>query len=355
LKREIFKIVPYGREFGTPGFFSRAIFYCLLLLTLQSIWCYYGSSWALAVALGISKAFIGLNVQHDANHGAASKNFFWNDVLGYGADFIGGSKILWLAQHWTHHAYTNHASMDPDSFSAEPMLLFNDYHPNSVKRMFYHKFQGAYFMLVLSFYWASSVFNPQIIDLKQRGAEFVGIKMENDYIEDRKPLSHFIRLLYIFMNCVTPFLHHGLCLSALGHIWLMGTVESLFLSTLFACSHNFELVDRDPTKSFRETGEPVCWYKSQVETSSTYGSFIAGYLTGGLNHQVEHHLFPRMCSAWYPYIRPTVQRVCKKHGVRYVYYPWIITNLISLVKYMHAAGNGTRWTDILENPYTGDQ
>ena len=86
-----------------------------------------------------------------------------------------------------------------------------------------------------------------------------------------------------------------------------------------------------------------CWFKSQVETSSTYGGLIAGMLTGGLNFQVEHHLFPRMSSAWYPYIAPTVRRVCKKHGVRYAYYPWVWQNLWSTFKYMHQAGTGANW------------
>ena len=65
-------------------------------------------------------------------------------------------------------------------------------------------------------------------------------------------------------------------------------------------------------------GNPINFdagFKSQVETSCTYGGAISGYFTGGLNFQVEHHLFPRMSSAWYPYIAPTVRRVCAKHNV----------------------------------------
>merc|ERR1711966_294727 len=111
----------------------------------------------------------------------------------------------------------------------------------------------------------------------------------------------------------------------------------------FSLSHNFENSDRDPTKSYKETGKPVCWYKAQVETSSTYGGFISGCLTGGLNFQIEHHLFPRMCSAWYPFIAPKVREVCKKHGVRYAYYPWVHQNFISTVKYMHSTGTGANW------------
>jgi fatty acid desaturase len=131
----------------------------------------------------------------------------------------------------------------------------------------------------------------------------------------------------------------------------MGTASSLTLAVLFALSHNFEHVDRDPTYEARHGGEPVCWFKSQVETSSTYGGFISGCLTGGLNFQVEHHLFPRMSSAWYPYIAPTVREICEKHGVRYAYYPWVWQNLISTVKYLHQAGTGSNWKD--GNPYSG--
>lgn len=342
IKREVFKIVRRGREFGTPGYLMRAVFYCCLLAFLQGVWVKFGSSIGLAVALGVSQALIGLNVQHDANHGAASRKPWVNDLLGFGADFIGGSKWLWMSQHWTHHAYCNHNEKDPDSFSAEPMMLFNDYPLDHPARKFHHKVQALFFLPVLSFYWLSSVFNPQILDLRQRGAQSIGYKMENDFIKSRRKYAIAIRLLYIYMNCVTPFFFHD-ANTAIAHILLMGASESLTLSVLFSLSHNFENSDRDPTKDYREKGNKVCWFKAQVETSSTYGGFISGCLTGGLNFQVEHHLFPRMCSAWYPYIAPTVREVCKKHGVNYAYYPYVFQNFISTVKYMHMAGTGANW------------
>ena len=353
IKREVFKIVRRGREFGTWGYFARAFTYIGIMATLQYLWVTVGPSWTLAVFLGMSQASIGLNVQHDANHGAASKKPWVNDILGFGADFIGGSKWLWMEQHWTHHAFTNHASKDPDSFSAEPMMAFNDYpldHPN---RRFWHRFQGFFFLPLLSFYWLSSVFNVQVLDLEQRGAQSVGIRMDNDFIKSRRKYAIAIRLLYIYWNIACPFLTTGWSWTTLGQVLLLGVAESLTLASLFALSHNFEGSDRDPTKAARESGEPICWFKSQVETSSTYGGFIAGALTGGLNFQVEHHLFPRMSSAWYPYIAPTVREVCKKHGVKYAYYPWVWQNFISTVKYMHQAGTGANWNELAQ-PLKGD-
>jgi len=314
---------------------------------MQYLWVANGSSWKMAFILGISQAFIGLNVQHDANHGAASRRPWVNDLLGYGADLIGGSKWTWMEQHWTHHSYTNHFHKDPDAMSAEPMILFTDYPLNHPARKFYHKLQAFFFFPVLSFYWLSSVFNPQILDLRQRGAQSVGIVMENDFIVKRRKFAILLRLIYISLNIVAPMVYaykHNLSMWAtLGHIWLLGTAESLALSVLFSLSHNFENADRDPTKTLKSNKELVCWFKSQVETSSTYGGFISGMLTGGLNFQVEHHLFPRMSSAWYPFIAPTVRRICAKHNVRYAYYPWVWQNLISTLKYMHQAGNGSNW------------
>jgi len=350
IKKEVFKIVRRGREFGTPGYMARALFYIGLFFTLQYMWAFNGSTLPLAIIYGMSAAFIGLNVQHDANHGAVSKKAWINDIMGLGADFIGGSKWLWIEQHWTHHAYTNHAEKDPDSYGAEPMLLFNDYPLGHPARTFLHKFQCLFYAPVLAGYWISSVFNPQIVDLNQRGAASIGMRFDNDFVVSRRKYALLLRLIYILTNVVTPFLYHD-WKTAIFHVVIMSISESLTLAIPFSLSHNFVNADRDPTASHRKTGEQICWFKSQVETSCTYGGFISGAITGGLNFQVEHHLFPRMSSAWYPFIAPKVREICKKHGVNYAYYPWIHQNFISTMKYMNAAGNGSNW---LENPYTGN-
>jgi len=204
----------------------------------------------------------------------------------------------------------------------------------------------------------SSVFNPEVLDLKQSGALGVGIKMDNDFIKSRAKFATALRISYIFLNVYMPFKNHGINMGTFGTIMLMGVAESLALAVLFSLSHNFEHSDRDPTQMMDKTtgkptgtaGEQVCWFKSQVETSCTYGGAISGYFTGGLNFQVEHHLFPRMSSSWYPYIAPVVREICKKHGVKYAYYPWVHQNLISTVKYMNEAGTGVNWG---ANPLSG--
>ena len=104
LKDEVFKIVKPGKEFATPGYLARALFYIASYFGCLYLWMTQESTWTLAAIFGLLHALIGLNVQHDANHGAVAKKPFINDLLGFGVDLIGGSKWLWMEQHWTHHA-----------------------------------------------------------------------------------------------------------------------------------------------------------------------------------------------------------------------------------------------------------
>lgn len=235
--------------------------------------------------------------------------------------------------------------MDPDAISAEPMIILNDYPVGHPKRRWYHKFQLLWTMPLLGLYWVSIVFSLDPLHLKHPGAASVGMNLDNDFLRMRRPFALLSRVIYVLAVVVPPFYHHGVSWSALAHVIGMGFSGSLVLSTLFIVSHNFDSVDRDPTAQARRMGTKVCWYRSQVETSSTYGGFISGCLTGGLNFQIEHHLFPRMCSAWYPYIAPKVREVCKKHGVKYEYYPWLWQNLLATGKHIYSAGNGSLTID----------
>jgi len=351
MKREVFKIVPRGREFGTMGYYCRITFYMILVAYLQYQWMTQVSTLTLAISFGMAKALIGLNIMHDANHGSISRKTWINDILGFAMDYIGGQKWFWILGHTTHHAYTNNQFKDPDGFAAEPLLLFNNYEPTHPKRKFFHKFQNWYFLPTLSFLWIKSITNQHIITLQHPGASKAGINMKNEFIQRRCKYAVATRILYLLCNIVCPLYHaahaHQI-VSTVGHILSMGFIASLLMASIIALSHNNELVTRDPLKSYRETGKPICWFQSQVETSTTYGGFIAGALTGGLNFQIEHHMFPRMNSAHYPYIAPTVRAVCKKHGIHYGYYPWVWQNLISTMRYIRKVGCEEFWT----NPWT---
>ena len=179
---------------------------------------------------------------------------------------------------------------------------------------------------MFSLYWLSSIFSFEIITgLQYSVNKYSEINFNNSYIQSKKDISVILRLLYLYLKCFSQFKHYDTAL-ALVYILYTSFIASLTLAIPFSLSHNFENVERFPSKKD--------WYKSQVETSSTYGGKYVGYLCGGLNYQIEHHLFPRMSSAWYPYIQDTVMRVCKKHNVKYTYYPTFLDNFKSTIKYV---------------------
>ena len=90
--------------------------------------------------LGLGGAWIGLTVQHCANHGAMSNNATVNNLLGMTDDLIGGSSLMWRYHHQvSHHVHCNDTAFDEDVFSAFPLLRFDARLP----RMWFHKCVAA--------------------------------------------------------------------------------------------------------------------------------------------------------------------------------------------------------------------
>jgi len=283
LKEEVFKIVKRNQQFGTYGFFFRAFCFMAIFFYLQYLWVFQGSSIWLAIAYGVAAGAIGTSVQHDANHGAASRYPWVNEVLGYMNDILGNPKILWMQQHWTHHAHTNDVSRDPDSAGAEPVLLFYNYPKDSSKRQWYHAFQGYYLFAVLSGFWAALFFSLDFSTLLKGS---VKDKFRNDtkYIQNHYWIVQAVHLYYRLTFVLPPFLHHGwLSWQPFVHISFFAVSVSLYLGMLFTLSHNFEGVEESDlsqeTVSASGKKEPICWYARQVETSSTYGGLISGWIS----------------------------------------------------------------------------
>mmetsp|Transcript_19221 Transcript_19221/g.24748 ORF Transcript_19221/g.24748 Transcript_19221/m.24748 type:complete len:464 (+) Transcript_19221:211-1602(+) len=340
LKEEVFKIVKRNEQFGTFGYFFRVFCFLGIFFYFHYLWAVQGSSISLAILYGVAAACIGTSVQHDANHGAASRRPWINELLGYSNDLLGNPKILWMQQHWTHHAHTNDVSRDPDSHGAEPFLLFYNYPSDSSKRRWYHKFQGFYLIAILSGFWAALFFSLDFSTM-QKSSLKPPFRTDTLYMRKTYWMTQALHVYYRISFVLPPLIHHGLLSwKPFVHISFFAVSVSLCLGLLFTLSHNFEGVHAGDLSEKTKSDEPTCWYSRQVETSSTYGGFISGCFTGGLNFQIEHHLFPRMSSAWYPYIAPTVRRVCAKHGVHYTHFPWIWQNMWSTFQHVRKVGTG---------------
>ena len=243
----------------------------------------------------------------------------------------------------------------------------------------YHRYQHFWTHLVLSFYGPSVVYNPFPVLTLKHGDNIPAAVSEGPYMKAERPISYALRIFYVLRCGIAPWLIAGVPL--VPALFAVNTVCGICLTFLFVLSHNFEGVDRDPSHpkntnpqecsppasddedavqqgdaQLRQRGkgkggkngkngavhdeavEPVCWYKSQVETSCTYGGSTAMFMSGGLNFQIEHHCFPRLSSWYYPHVQSAVRDTCEKHGVNYVYYPSAWSNCKSMLKYMRKVG-----------------
>ena len=133
-------------------------------------------------------------------------------------------------------------------------------------------------------------------------------------------IRFYIIPLYIYPSIYTFF---NICISL--------AVGGIYLGLNFIISHNFEGV-------LNNTNNNNDWAISQIESSSSVGGRILGFFHGGLNYQIEHHLFPRISHVHYYKIKPIIQEWCKKNDVKYTYYNNLWNNIYSCYKYLELQG-----------------
>ena len=129
-------------------------------------------------------------------------------------------------------------------------------------------------------------------------------------------------------------------LSVMAPISCMFIVAGYYLSFFFVISHNFEgveMFDADNGKDARGS-----FLYRQVASSSNVGGSLLCFLNGGLNYQIEHHLFPRVSHCHYPLISPIVRDYCKRKNIPYVHFDGITANVGSLVRHLAALGSGAK-------------
>eukprot|EP00906_Rhabdomonas_costata_P026724 RCo038053 len=269
----------------------------------------WGPRLLLSVALGVVIALIGLNIQHDANHGAFSKDPEINFALGLMQDYIGGSALLWRIQHDVlHHVLTNHRGRDPDH-EGLPLVQFAMGRRDTPS---WAKQQHLYIipaLCLLPVNWCFlSVKN--LIELRYFNVtiSFMNARFRDIALYFR---AFFWCRLVLLPLWLRPGLHTTVCIA------LVFATAGISLGIFFLLSHNFVGV-----AEVEGSGEPkkhqgkvlsapagtdkgkLDWAGCQVVTSATWGGPIAGFLIGGLNYQIEHHLFPRICSCHYPTLAP---------------------------------------------------
>jgi linoleoyl-CoA desaturase len=264
--------------------------------------------WGSLVGQGI--ALIGFNVMHDAAHGAASRSKTVNRVFARAMDFIGGSVLLWKFKHNVlHHTYPNIHAWDEDLESGGLLRLSPD-QPRKPWHRLQHIYAPALYG-VLSAYW---VFLSDYVELFR--GKVSGHKVPR--IGARQVAYFFAgKLFFMTYAVVIPLTVYEWPIVLAGVLGVQ-MLAGLILSLVFQFAHIVEEVGFPaPGKSGAIEEE---WAVHQLTTTANFApnNPIVNWYTGGLNHQVEHHLFPMVTHVHYPAINKIVRETCAEYDVPYL-------------------------------------
>jgi linoleoyl-CoA desaturase len=284
-------------------------YFILILGGITSIWVMLG----IAVLMGLGKAGIGLSVMHDANHGGYSAKPWVNNLLGLSLNMIGGNAFNWKLQHNVlHHTFTNVHEVDED-ISPRGVLRMA---PESEWKPI-HRFQHWYAWLLyglLTFVWILFKDFSRLARYASNGlAAKQKASVTNEWI-----ILVITKIIYIGYILVIPALVLPV---AFWQIFLgftiMHYISGFILSIIFQPAHVIEGTEY-PVPDTNGNLENN-WAIHQMHTTTNFAqkSRIFSWYVGGLNFQVEHHLFPQICHVHYKKIAPIVEATANEFGVPY--------------------------------------
>ena len=283
--------------------------------------------------MGWAMGGIGMSIMHDANHGAYSSNNRVNSIIGLTLNAIGGTTSNWKVQHnLLHHTYTNIAGIDED-IETKSILRFSPHAPHR----HIHKGQWWYAFLlygISTIYWALIKDFKQHASYSKRGLH-KGSRAEHNRIFARLT---FTKLAYFFMFFGLPVLVGISFWHVLLGFTIMHVACGTILSLVFQLAHTVEDT-RYPLPDQHGMMEDT-WAVHQLRTTMNFAcnnKWLSWYV-GGLNFQIEHHLFTRICHVHYPTIAPIVKKTAHEFGVPYLEKKTFFDAVRSHVRYLKKLG-----------------
>jgi linoleoyl-CoA desaturase len=293
-------------------------------------WVFYG----LWVLMGVGMTGIGCAVMHDSNHGSYSDNKSLNKYMGKIIAMVGGYEVTWKIQHnILHHTYTNIEGLD-DDINAGVFLRFS---PHS-KRYSMHRFQHwyAWFLYgLLTLQWATIKDFRQVYDYHKKDL----LRKEKLTLGKAMLQLTIYKLLYYTYIFVIPVFVMGISwqMVLIGFL-IMHFTAGLLLSCIFQLAHVMEECEFPMPTDDRKMENN--WAVHQLLNTANFSpkSKMVFWFVGGLNHQIEHHLFPHICHIHYKQIAVLVKETAQEHGLPYLEQPSFVRALIEHGKMLKKLG-----------------
>ncbi len=275
---------------------------------------FFASSWwqciPLAIVLAFSIVGLGFNIMHDAGHGAVSRHRFVNRLMAHSSDLVGSSSYLWRWKHGVlHHHYANITGHDTD-IAAGPLARFTPHQNRYAHQRWQHWYVWVLYGLMDIKWHLFDDFRVLILGRigphripRPRGADLAWLVVG--------------KVVFFTLAFAIPLWRHPLIVVAATYVLAAGVV-GLMLSVVFQLAHCVEDAEF-PLVASDAADVDSSWAAHQLRTTVNFcrGNRLVTWLTGGLNHQFEHHLFPEISHCHYPDVSRIVRDTCAEFGIRY--------------------------------------
>ena len=287
----------------------------------------------LAVLMGVGMAGIGFAVSHDALHGAYTRRPRLGRLIGGTFDLLGANSYMWQITHNViHHTYTNIQGVDED-LEVSPLIRLSPRSPwRPVHRMQHWMAFVLYSFSTLFWVWAK--------DYKYFLKRDLGPYRDKEHPRGEIALLVVTKAFYYGWSVVVPFLVVEVTWwqFLIGYL-AMHLTAGIILGVVFQLAHVVEGPEHPVPDAHGQMDD--AWLIHQMETTSNFATHnrLLSWYVGGLNHQIEHHLFPRVCSVHYPAIAPLVREAARTHGVPYHHQPTVWSAVRSHYRTLKQFGN----------------
>jgi linoleoyl-CoA desaturase len=323
------------RQRDCPQMYLKTAIILAWLASSYSLLVFVPMAWWLAlpltVLLGLAMAAVGFNIQHDGAHHAYSRHAWVNRLMATTIDLVGASSYFW---HWKHdvfhHTYVNITGQDTDIDLGGLARLS----PHQRRRRV-HRWQHYYMWLMYGLMTVRWQLYGDFRDL------IAGRVVDHKVPRPRGwDLVVFLagKAAFLALAFGVPMLFHPAWVVLLFYL-VASLVVGIVMSMVFQLAHCVGQADFPlPRPGTGRMDRP--WAVHQVETTVNYArrSRVAAWLLGGLNFQIEHHLFPRVCHVNYPAIAGLVEETCREFGVRYAEHESVAAGLRSHVRWLRQMG-----------------
>ena len=303
-----------------------------------------GNPWvffALWFLMGWGMSGIGTAVMHDANHGTYSPKKKINNFISYILEIIGGYTVNWRIQHNVlHHTYTNVSGLDEDIDTMGLLRLS----PRQPWR-WYHRYQYLYawfFYMIMTLFWMTAKDYLGVVRYRKHdllAAQHVSLRQAIFRIT-------MYKLFYYSYIIVLPILFSGMpWYYIVGGFLLMHFTAGLFLSCIFQPAHIMEDSPfESPVGSDGKRRMENSWAIHEIVNTTDFApqNRLLTWFAGGLNFQIEHHLFTGICHVHYKRLAPIVRSTMIDFGLPYHEQPTFSKALMEHTKMLKKLGQKSK-------------